>query len=98
MSKKYNRVSMVFLKTLILTTVLLSGTVFILSFLIEKSEESKAEKIVYETVKEAKKPDNSLDMATLLILCENGQKSGTTFILARFLSTEEKNLAKIFLI
>ncbi len=90
MSKKYSRVSMVFLKTLIFTTVLLSGTVFILSFLIEKSEESKAEKIVYETVKEAKKPDNSLDMATLMILCENGEKSGTTFMIARFLSAEER--------
>ena len=90
MSKKYSRVSMVFLKTLILTTVLLSGTVFILSFLIEKSEESKAEKIVYEVVKEAKKPDNSLDMATLMILCENGEKSGTTFMIARFLSAEER--------
>jgi len=90
MSKKYNSVAMVFLKTLILSTVLLSGTVFILSFFIEKAEERYAENIVYEPIKEAKNPDNSLDMATLLILCENGQKSGTTFILARFLSAEEK--------
>mgnify|MGYP003294021786 CR=1 FL=1 len=90
MSKKYNSVAMVFLKTLIFTTVLLGGTVFILSFLIEKSEESKAEKIVYETVKEVKNPDNSLDMATLMILCENGEKSGTTFMIARFLSAEER--------
>ena len=58
MSKKYNSVAMVFLKTLILTTVLLSGTVFILSFFVEKAEEKQTEKIVYETVKEAKKPDN----------------------------------------
>ncbi|MBP0959620.1 MAG: LCP family protein [Oscillospiraceae bacterium] len=90
MSKKYNNVAMVFLKTLILTTVLLSGTVFILSFLIEKADENEPEKIVYEVKETLKKPDNSLNMATLMILCENGHKSGTTFILARFLSAEEK--------
>ncbi|MBQ8728165.1 MAG: LCP family protein [Oscillospiraceae bacterium] len=90
MSKKYSRVAMVFLKTLILTTVLLSGTVFILSFLIEKSDKKSTEKIVYEVVKEAKNPDNSLNMATLMILCENGKNSGTTFVIARFLSAEER--------
>lgn len=90
MSKKYNNVAMVFLKTLILTTVLLSGTVFILSFLIEKADENETEKIVYEVKETLKKPDNSLNMATLMILCENGEKSGTTFILARFLSAEER--------
>ncbi len=94
MSKKYNSVAMVFLKTLILTTVLVGGTVFILSFFVEKAEEKQTEKIVYETVKEAKKPDNSLNMTTLMILCENGEKSGTTFMIARFLSAEER----IFLI
>lgn len=90
MSKKYSRVAMVFLKTLILTTVLLSGTVFILSFLIEKSDKKSTEKIVHEVVKEAKNPDNSLNMATLMILCENGKNSGTTFVIARFLSAEER--------
>lgn len=90
MSKKYSRVAMVFLKTLILTTVLVGGTVFILSFFVEKAEEKQTEKIVYETVKEAKKPDNSLNMTTLMILCENGEKSGTTFMIARFLSAEER--------
>ena len=90
MSKKYNNVAMVFLKTLILTTVLLGGTVFILSFLIEKADENETEKIVYEVKETLKKPDNSLNMATLMILCENGEKSGTTFILARFLSAEER--------
>lgn len=90
MSKKYNSVAMVFLKTLILTTVLVGGTVVILSFFVEKAEEKQTEKIVYETVKEAKKPDNSLNMTTLMILCENGEKSGTTFMIARFLSAEER--------
>lgn len=90
MSKKYNSVAMVFLKTLIFTTVLLGGTVFILSFLLEKSEEKYAENIVTEIRKAEKNPDNSLNMATLMILGENDEKSGTTFIIARFLSAEER--------
>ena len=61
-----------------------------MSFFVEKAEEKQTEKIVYETVKEAKKPDNSLNMTTLMILCENGEKSGTTFMIARFLSAEER--------
>ena len=90
MSKKYNSVAMVFLKTLIFTTVLLGGTVFILSFLLEKAEEKYAENIVTEIRKTEKNPDNSLNMTTLMILGENGEKSGTTFIIARFLSAEER--------
>ncbi|MBQ7958454.1 MAG: LCP family protein [Oscillospiraceae bacterium] len=61
-----------------------------MSFLIEKADENETEKIVYEVKETLKKPDNSLNMATLMILCENGEKSGTTFILARFLSAEER--------
>ena len=90
MSKKYSSVSMVFLKTLILTTVLLSTTVFLLSFFIEKTDEKEVQNIVSEAEKLPKNPDNSLNMTTLMILCENGEKSGTTFVLARFLSEEEK--------
>lgn len=90
MSKKYNSVSMVFLKTLIFTTVLLLGTVFILSFFIGKSDEKDAEKIVYEIGKAEEIPDNSLSMTTLIIFGNNGEKSGTNFILTRFLSDKEK--------
>ena len=90
MSKKYSSVSMVFLKTLILTTVLLGGTVFLLSFFIEKADEKKVQNIVTEIEKTPANPDNSLNMTTLTILCENGEKSGTTFVLARFLPEEEK--------
>lgn len=90
MVKKYSSVSMVFLKTLIFTTVLVGGTVFLLSFLIGKSEKKATENIVYEIEKIPLNPDNSLNMTTLLIFCNNGEKSGTTFVLARFMSDREK--------
>ena len=90
MSEKYSSVSMVFLKTLILTTVLVGGTVFLLSFFIGKTDEKEVHNVVTEIEKSPTKPDNSLNMTTLTILCENGEKSGTTFVLARFLSEEEK--------
>lgn len=90
MSEKYKSVPMLFLKTLVLTTVLLGGTVFVLSDFVEKNKEQKVAKNTEITAVEHKKPDNALSLTTLLIMGENGSQSGTSFLLMRFKADEEK--------
>ena len=90
MSEKYKSVPMLFLKTLVFTTVLLGGTVFILSDFVENYKEQEAAKNTEITVSEHKKPDNALSLTTLLIMGENGSQSGTSFLLMRFKADEEK--------
>ncbi len=90
MSEKYKSVPMLFLKTLVFTTVLLGGTVFVLSDFVEKHKEQEVAKNTEITVSEHKNPDNALSLTTLLIMGENGSQSGTSFLLMRFKADEEK--------